>query len=168
MHSNTHCCLCSNSLALSSISKNEGTAYRNPSHERFLEGCSSPFVRLAEHLMAPRTWCKAMSAWLVKTRRAPSRHGRDARIYGHTTTAMHKLSNSPLPPPPLLPRPVASAAVAAAAAAALAAAAAAARLSRRPGHVKMNRLASRNGGHATSSHTPPKASSSAAFGPWRG
>ena len=41
-----------------------------------------------------------MSAWLVKTRRAPSRHGRDARVYGHTTTAMHKLST---PPPPLPP-----------------------------------------------------------------
>ena len=40
---------------------------------------------------------QAMSAWLVKTRRAPSRHSRDARGYGHTTTAMHKLST----PPPL-------------------------------------------------------------------
>ena len=37
-----------------------------------------------------------MSAWLEKTCRAPSRHSRDARVYGHTTTAMHKLS----PPPP--------------------------------------------------------------------
>ena len=35
---------------------------------------------------------QAMSAWLVETRRAPSQHIRDARIYGHTTTAMHKLS----------------------------------------------------------------------------
>ena len=41
----------------------------------------------------------AMSAWLVKTRRAPSRHSRDARIYGHATTAMNKLST---PPPPSL------------------------------------------------------------------
>ena len=39
-----------------------------------------------------------MSAWLVKTRRAPSRHSRDARVHGHTTTATHKLST---PPPPL-------------------------------------------------------------------
>ena len=31
---------------------------------------------------------QAMSAWLVKTRRAPPRHCRDARVYGHTTTAM--------------------------------------------------------------------------------
>ena len=42
---------------------------------------------------------QAMSAWLVKTRRAPSRYSRDARVYGHTTTAIHKLST---PPPPFL------------------------------------------------------------------
>ena len=39
---------------------------------------------------------QAMSAWLVKARRAPSRHSRDARVYGHTTTAMHKLVTPPL------------------------------------------------------------------------
>ena len=38
---------------------------------------------------------QAMSAWLVKTRRAPSRYSRDARVYGHTTTAMHKLNTRP-------------------------------------------------------------------------
>ena len=27
-----------------------------------------------------------------ETRRAPSRHNRDARVYGHTTAAMHKMS----------------------------------------------------------------------------
>ena len=43
---------------------------------------------------------EAMPARLVKTRRAPFRHSRDARVYGHTTTAMHKLST---PPPPPLP-----------------------------------------------------------------
>ena len=41
---------------------------------------------------------QAISAWLVKTRRAPSRHSRDARVYGHTTKAMHKLSTPPPPP----------------------------------------------------------------------
>ena len=41
----------------------------------------------------------AMSAWLVKTQRAPSRHSRNARVYGHTTTAMHKLSTPPSPSP---------------------------------------------------------------------
>ena len=39
---------------------------------------------------------QAMSAWLVKTRRAPSRHSRDAKVYGHTTAAMHKLSTPPV------------------------------------------------------------------------
>ena len=38
---------------------------------------------------------QAMSAWLVTVRRAPSRHSRDARVYGHTTTAMHELSTPP-------------------------------------------------------------------------
>ena len=32
----------------------------------------------------------AMYAWLVKTRHAPSRHCRDAGVYGHTTTAMQE------------------------------------------------------------------------------
>ena len=40
---------------------------------------------------------QAMSAWLVKTRRAPSRHSRDAKVYGHTTTAVHKLNTPPRP-----------------------------------------------------------------------
>ena len=39
---------------------------------------------------------QALSAWLMKTRCAPSRHSRDARVYGHTTAVMHKLS---FPPP---------------------------------------------------------------------
>ena len=41
-----------------------------------------------------------MSAWSVKTRRAPSRYSRDARVYGHTTTAMHIVSTPPPAPPP--------------------------------------------------------------------
>ena len=40
----------------------------------------------------------AMSAWSTKARRAPSRHCRDARVYGHTTTAMHDMSVPPLHP----------------------------------------------------------------------
>ena len=50
---------------------------------------------------------QAMPAWSVKTRRAPSRNCRDARVYDHTTTAMHGVSTpAPLPtrdidaPPP--------------------------------------------------------------------
>ena len=41
---------------------------------------------------------RAMSAWLVKTRRAPSRHRRGARVYDHATTTMPKLSTPPPPP----------------------------------------------------------------------
>ena len=46
---------------------------------------------------------QAMSAWAVKTRRAPSRHCGDARVYDLTTTAMHEHGVHPtpdLPPPP--------------------------------------------------------------------
>ena len=34
----------------------------------------------------------------MKTRRAPSRHSRGARVDDHTTTAMHKLKSPPPPP----------------------------------------------------------------------
>ena len=44
---------------------------------------------------------QAMSAWSVKTRRAPSRHCGDARVYGHTTTIMHGMSTRT--PPPCFP-----------------------------------------------------------------
>ena len=45
-------------------------------------------MRLAE-LLTFRFALGAMSAWSGKTRRAPSRHCRGARVYGHTTTVMH-------------------------------------------------------------------------------
>ena len=35
---------------------------------------------------------QAIIVWSVKTRRAPSRRCRDARVYGHTTTAMHDMT----------------------------------------------------------------------------
>ena len=38
---------------------------------------------------------QAMSAWSVKTRRAPHRNCRYARVYGHSTTAMHDTSTPP-------------------------------------------------------------------------
>ena len=47
---------------------------------------------------------QAISAWSVKTRRAPSRHCRDARIYGHTTTALHDMSTPPSNRPHFLSR----------------------------------------------------------------
>ena len=102
LHSNTHCCLWSghnrkqtNSLALPSMSKKVVTRCRSPSYERFLEEVQfTLFMRLAEPHGASRL-VQTMSIWLVKTRRAPSRHSRDAREYGHTTTVMHKLSTPP-------------------------------------------------------------------------
>ena len=61
---------------------------------------------------------QAMSAWWVKTRRPPSRHCRDARVYGHTTTAIHENEYTSSPHPflrlsssarcPRRPRPVPS------------------------------------------------------------
>ena len=45
------------------------------------------------------------SIWSAKTRRAPSRHCRDARAYGHTPTAMHDIEYPPRLPlfrPPVL------------------------------------------------------------------
>ena len=49
---------------------------------------------------------QAMSAWSVKTRRAPSRHCRDARVYGHPTTAMRDIEYPPLPCMALRLRPM--------------------------------------------------------------
>ena len=45
-------------------------------HMWFLVGCISPFMRLAGNLTA---LVHAIPAWSVQTRRAPSRHSRDAR-----------------------------------------------------------------------------------------
>ena len=49
-------------------------------------------LNLYEHRRIPNGASRlvlVMSAWSVKTRRAPSGHCRDARVYGQTTTAMH-------------------------------------------------------------------------------
>ena len=57
-------------------------------------------MRLAEHLA--RFFALGASnflPWLVKTRRASSRHSRDAWVYGHTTTAQTEYT---LPPAPQL------------------------------------------------------------------
>ena len=62
-----------------------------------MTGRRSPFTRLDEHHGVPRL-VQAMPAWSGKTRRVPSRHCRDARVYGHTTTAMHDMSTPPPPP----------------------------------------------------------------------
>ena len=98
-HCDTHCCLWSGLTSKQKLNhwrcqlqaEKAGTRCPSPSYERFLKEHSSPFMRLAEHLTALRVG--ASNVCLVgETRRAPSRHSRDARVYGHTTTAMHKLS----------------------------------------------------------------------------
>ena len=64
------------------------------SNTRFLVGCSSPpfhATRRAPHGASHAQGYVAMSAWSVKTRRSPSRHCRDARVYGHTATTMHDI-----------------------------------------------------------------------------
>ena len=43
---------------------------------------------------------RAMSVWSTKTRHAASRYWRDARVYGHTTTAMLEIEYTPRPLPP--------------------------------------------------------------------
>ena len=53
-----------------------------------------PLSHGASHLV------HAMSAWSLKTRRASSRHRKNAKIYGNTTTAMHD-KRPPLRPPDL-------------------------------------------------------------------
>ena len=55
-------------------------------------------MQLALHATRPTPYgasrlVQPMFAWSVKTRRAPpSRHGRHARVYGQTATAMHDMS----------------------------------------------------------------------------
>ena len=52
--------------------------------------------------MIPSThppWCKKRPAWSVKIRRAPSWYCRDARVNGHTNTAMHDFEYTRPPPP---------------------------------------------------------------------
>ena len=67
-----------------------------PPHKRFLVGCSSPFMRLAEHLTAIRVRLKQwLVVWSVKTKRAPSRHCRDGSMVIRLRTAMHVMSTPP-------------------------------------------------------------------------
>ena len=66
-----------------------------PFHEEY----KHPFVH-ANSQMA-----QAMSAWAVKTRRAPSRHCRNARVYDCKTTAMHEMTTPPPPEAPPEPFP---------------------------------------------------------------
>ena len=71
----------------------------SPRHKR-----PSRRVQLTLHATRPsphgasRLVQQAMSVWSVKTRRTPSRRCRDARIYGHATTAMHDMRAPPSTP----------------------------------------------------------------------
>ena len=78
--------------------------HESPPHKWFLVGCSSPLMRLADTPHDASSFVHARSAWSVKTKRAPSQHGRHARVYGHSTTAMHEMS-TPFPPRPPPPAP---------------------------------------------------------------
>ena len=68
----------------------------SPRHKRFLVGCSWLTVhatRRTPHGVSRLVL--AMSAWSVATRRTPSRHCGDSRVYGHTTTTMHDNEHTP-------------------------------------------------------------------------
>ena len=68
-----------------------------PPHKRFLVGYGSPLMRLTQHPAPLRAWCKqAMPAWSVKTRPAPPRHCKDARVDG-LTTAMDDMNTPAFP-----------------------------------------------------------------------
>ena len=43
----------------------------------------------------PVKLCLVHAISASKTRRVPARHSRDAKVYGHTTTAMHEMSTTP-------------------------------------------------------------------------
>ena len=90
-----------NSLALLSLHKKVGTRCRSPSFERFLRAMQFTLraTQRPPHYASRLVQAKCLPGWR-ETRRAPSRHRRDARVYGHATTAMPKLST---PPPPPLP-----------------------------------------------------------------
>ena len=63
----------------------------SPPHKRFLRRRMQLTLHASGRTPHGASLClvQAMSAWSVKTRRAPSRLCRDARVYGHTTTVMH-------------------------------------------------------------------------------
>ena len=93
----------SNSLVLLSISKKVGTRCRSPSYERSLERCSSPFMRLAEHLTALRAWCKqCLSGWSKPDVLRPD----IVRMQGSMVIRLRPLLVTDIeytPPPPPLP-----------------------------------------------------------------
>ena len=71
--------------------RKEGHRHTIPTHRYSMCHLSPPPPPRARLVLA-------MSAWSVKIRRASSRHCRDARVYGHTTTAMHDTEYPASPP----------------------------------------------------------------------
>ena len=76
-------------------------------HDPYARKFASPAVCSRMHLTLHATrpaphdasrLVQEMSAWSGRPLRAPSRHCRDARVYGHTTTVMHGMNT----PPPFL------------------------------------------------------------------
>ena len=78
-----------NSLKLSQVCKSASQAVLSRMHPTLNETRRTPHG--ASRLV------QAMPPWSGKTRRAPSRHSRDARVYGHTTTAMREYRVHPPP-----------------------------------------------------------------------
>ena len=72
-----------------------------PPQKRFLVGCSfvSPFTPPSPNTHDACFALGASKAFLVgeNTMCSPSRHCRDARVYGHTTTDMHDIEYTPPP-----------------------------------------------------------------------
>ena len=110
LHSNTHCCLWSGWLhqktkqLIGAVIHKQESRYKVPKSVLRANLGRMQFTlhatRRTPHGASGLVQAINVCPWLVKTRRAPSRHSRDARVYGHTATAMHKLST---PPPPTVP-----------------------------------------------------------------
>ena len=82
-----------NSLKLSSMDKSASQAVLSRMQLIILHATRpTPYVSLR------KAWYKKVSACSVKTRRASSRRCRFARVYRHTTTAMHDIEYT-CPPP---------------------------------------------------------------------
>ena len=59
----------------------------SPAHKAVLSRMQLTLHGTRRTLQGAARLVLAISAWSVKTRRAPSRHCRDTMVYGHTTTA---------------------------------------------------------------------------------
>ena len=97
----TYCCLWKRPHSKIKTVRSKLSSIASPLHrpafnrmEFTFNGTRRPTPHGASRLM------KATSLWSGQTRRGPSRHWRDARVYGRTTTATHDIRAPPPPPPP--------------------------------------------------------------------